>query len=127
MKYLLEEDDPAEETVSPKESAAEEVTEADARRKKRWDNLCLGVTLILVILYLIYSVQIGFVGFVSFFLNALGDFSFELITALLCMLFPLFCIAAVLFSTHFRKKERFILSLCVHLVPVGVVVLTLLL
>lgn len=126
MKYLLEEEDPAEETVSPEEPV-QVITEAEARRKKRWDNLCLGVTLILVILYLIYSVQIGFVGFVSFFLNALGDFSFELITALLCMLFPLFCIAAVLFSTHFRKKERFILSLCVHLVPVGVLVLTLLL
>ena len=88
-------------------------------RKKVWNGICLGTNFLLTVLYVIYAWQIGLAGFLSVALGILVGETGISAGDVICMLIPLFAIAAIIFAEIFRKKEWFIPAFSVHLAPLG--------
>ena len=104
--------------LEPEEEAQEEA-QKEARRVKILNGVCLGMNFLMTVLYVVYAWQIGIAGFLSLALGLLFAESGASAGDVICMLLPLFALAAILFGEFFRKKERFVCAFAVHLVPLG--------
>ena len=97
----------------------EEVTEGASERKRLWNGLSLGANFVFAILYVIYAWQIGIAGFLYLALGLMVGESSAVFGDVICMLIPIFAIAAMIISELFRKKRRFIAAFAVHLAPLA--------
>ena len=79
--------------------------------KSKWDKVCFVSNILLSILYMTLSWLFSFLGLMFFNLGLPDDVlrsSLGMLSSLMLLLTPVFCILAIVFSYLLRKKENII-------------------
>ena len=107
--------------IDDKEEQLKCVSENPGFRSK-WDVVCFVSNILLSILYMTLSWLFSFLGLMFFNLGFPDDVlrsSLGMLSSLMLLLTPVFCILAIVFSYLLRKKENYIASFLIQFCPFG--------